>query len=524
MNSVQVIVKEVKTALLYLRVSSEDQIKNFSLDSQEQVCIAEADRRGYEVLKIYREEGKSAKTMDGRPELAALLNHCKQTPKEISTVIAYRIDRISRNTIDFLKIRSVLAKLGIQIISATEPSGTSPTEQAMETIIAVFGQLDNEIRSEKAKNGLRTRFLQGYGTKCPMGYKMGQLDDKRCPEVDTATFSQIRRIWDLMLTNKFTLRTLANELSRLNFFVVYNGKQYKFKHQTLGKIFNNKFYSGKLTSTRHPEEPDGKHQPMVTEEEYYQVQAIIQGRLQPGMKLAKSKESEVFPLRRAIVCECGTTLSAAWCKGKYKKYPLYWCPNPTHKIRSINTTKLDEMVAKFLSRIQPKPKVVAWFCEIVKRVYQSEISEYDTALVKSSKKIKEIKELRLEVAFKHAKGMYSDEMFTEMNKVIETDITVASVVNSEQKIEKIDIETLMEFAKSLFSDLAKAYLGANAMQKKVLISSILPEPLVYSVDGILNSKFSPLYQAIQVYSKPNVPSSRGERTRTSGLCVPNAAL
>ena len=448
--------------------------------------------------------------MDDRPELASLLNYCKQHSKEVSAVIAYRIDRISRNTIDFLKIRSDLAKLGIQILSATEPSGTSPTEQAVETILAVFGQLDNEIRSERARNGLRQRFLQGFGTKCPMGYKMVQKDDRRIPDVDQTTFGQTRRIWDLMLTGKFTLRTLANELQRLNFFVFYCGKQYKFKHQTLGKLFNNKFYMGKLTSIRHPEEPDGKHQSMVTEEEYYQVQAIIQGRLRAGMKLAKSKESEDFPLRRMLVCECGTTMSGAWCKGRYKKYPLYWCPNPDHKIKSINTIKLDEMVAKFLLKLKLKPKAFDLFCETVKRVYQSELSEYDTALEKSQKKIKEIKDLRLEVAFKHAKGLYSDEMFGEMNKVIETDLTVASVVNSEQKIEKIDIETLMEFAKSLFLNPAKASDAANAMQKKLLIGSILLDPPAYSEDGLLNHQFSPLYQAIRTYSKPNVLSSRGE--------------
>ena len=512
MNHDKNIVEVMKSALLYLRVSSEDQVKNFSLDSQEQVCIAEAGRRGYEVLKIYREEGKSAKTMDDRPELAALLNNCRQNPKEISVVIAYRIDRLSRNTIDFLKIRSDLAKLGIQILSATEPSGMSPTEQAVETILAVFGQLENEIRSERARNGLRQRFLQGYGTKCPMGYKMIKKDNKRVPDVDETTFSQVKRIWDLMLTGKFTLRTLANELFRLNFFVLYNGKQYKFKHQTLGKLFNNKFYMGTLTSSRYSDEVLGKHQPMVTEEEYYQVQAIIQGRLRAGMKLAKSKESEDFPLRRMLVCECGTTMSSGWCKGRSKKYPLYWCPNPEHKIHSINTYKLDEMITEFLSKLKLKTKALDLFCEIVKEVYQSELSEYDTALAKSQKKIKEIKDLRLEVGFKHAKGIYSDEMFLEMNKVIETDLTVANVVHSEQKIEKIDIETLMDFAKSLFSNLAKAYEASNAMQKKLLIGSILLEPPVYSEDGILNRQFSPLYQAIQTFSKPNVLFSRGERT------------
>jgi len=496
----------VKTALLYLRVSSEDQVKNFSLDSQKQTCIQEADRRGYEVAKIYREEGKSAKTMADRPELAALLNYCKQNSKQVSAVISYRIDRISRNTMDFLKIRSDLAKLGIQVISATEPSGASPTEQAVETILAVFGQLDNDIRGERTRAGLKQRFLQGYASHRPMGYKMIDQNDKRMLAVDGATYTQIRRVWDLMLTGKFSLRSLANELQRLNFFILYRGKQYKFKPQTLSKLFNNKLYMGILTSSRYPDEVVGKHQPMVTEDEYYQVQAIILGRTTNVFNLKKSRENEDFALRRLVVCECGTTMSGAWCKGKYKKYPLYWCPNPKHKIKSISPAKLDDMVEEFLKGIQPKPRVVELFCEIVKRIYLTELHEYDSAIENSKKKIKEIKEMRTTLAYKHLKGQYNDEMFDDMKKVLETDMTVATIVEHEQVIEKIDIVTLMDFARNLFNDLAKAYIESNAIQKKILMSSILPGSLVYSESGILNTTFSPLYQAIQSLSKPHVPS------------------
>ena len=54
-----------KRAVVYLRVSTEEQVDNFSLGTQENICKKEALRRGFEIAEIFREEGKSAKTITG---------------------------------------------------------------------------------------------------------------------------------------------------------------------------------------------------------------------------------------------------------------------------------------------------------------------------------------------------------------------------------------------------------------------------------------------------------------------------
>ena len=45
-----------------------------------------------------------------------------------------------------LAIRKKLTENGVTIVSATEPTGDSPTEKLVETILAGFAQLDNDIR------------------------------------------------------------------------------------------------------------------------------------------------------------------------------------------------------------------------------------------------------------------------------------------------------------------------------------------------------------------------------------------
>src|SRR3989344_6219555 len=144
-----------KNAILYLRVSSEEQVENFSLGTQEEICRREAVRRDYEIVEVFREEGRSAKNIDGRPELLKLLEFCRRNRRTIDAVFIYRLDRIFRQTQDYLYIRKRLFDYGISIISANEPTGNSPTDKLLETIMASFAQHDNDVRSERTRNGMR---------------------------------------------------------------------------------------------------------------------------------------------------------------------------------------------------------------------------------------------------------------------------------------------------------------------------------------------------------------------------------
>src|SRR3989344_6274529 len=132
-NSPYVIHEAGKKAIIYLRVSTEEQVDNFSLDTQEEICRREAEKKGYEIIEVFREEGRSAKTILGRPVLISLLEYCRKNKTKIQAVFAYRLDRISRQTADYLAIRKKLLEQDVSIISSTEPTGDSPTEKLVET-------------------------------------------------------------------------------------------------------------------------------------------------------------------------------------------------------------------------------------------------------------------------------------------------------------------------------------------------------------------------------------------------------
>src|SRR3989344_3199265 len=311
MSSQNIIHADGKRAIIYLRVSTEEQVENFSLDTQEEICRKEADKKGFQIVDIFREEGRSAKNITGRPVLINLLEYCRRNKNKVQAVFVYRLDRVSRQTADYLAIRKRLTENGVNIISSTEPTGDSPTEKLVETILAGFAQLDNDIRSERARNGLRARFLSGLiSGKPPLGYMFQTGFAIKDPE----TWDKMKKAWDLMVMGKKSTREMADIMNDWGLREIYSKKEYKLRSQTACRIFRLKFYAGYLTSVTYPEEVKGQHVPMITEEQFYKVQAILDGRNPNKIALAKRTfENPDLPLRRVVKCaKCGWGLTGAF--------------------------------------------------------------------------------------------------------------------------------------------------------------------------------------------------------------------
>ena len=245
----------------------------------------------------------------------------------LNSIIVYRLDRISRKTSDYLAIRQKLTECDITLLSATEPTGNSPTEKLVETILAGFAQLDNDVRSERTKNGMHARFLSGLQNgNPPMGYKMNDGYVTQDPE----TWGSVKKAWELMVAGKHTLKDIAKFLNKQGVRQVIRGKEYEVRPQSVSRIFKNKFYFGILTSETYPEQIKGQHVPMITEAQFYKVQAVIAGR-NNSIKLpivVKNRDNPDFPLRRIVKCsKCGTPFTGAWSTGSTTRHAYYFCRN-----------------------------------------------------------------------------------------------------------------------------------------------------------------------------------------------------
>ncbi len=83
----------------YVRVSTEDQAKKgFSLGEQEEKLRALCKYKDYEVHKIYKDAGISAKDMVNRPAFQQMLADMRAG--KINYIVAYKLDRVTRSVRD----------------------------------------------------------------------------------------------------------------------------------------------------------------------------------------------------------------------------------------------------------------------------------------------------------------------------------------------------------------------------------------------------------------------------------------
>lgn len=518
MNTQNVIYADGKKAVIYLRVSTEEQVDNFSLDTQEEICKKEATKRNYEVVEIFKEEGRSAKTITGRPVLINLLEYCRKNKNRIQAVFVYRLDRISRQTADYLAIRKKLGENGVNIISSTEPTGDSPTEKLVETILAGFAQLDNDIRSERAKNGLRARFLSGMiSGKPPLGYKF----QAGFAVKDPITWDKMKSAWDLMATGTKSTREMAEIMNGWGLRESYSNKEHKLRSQTACRIFRLKFYAGLLTSVTYPEEVKGQHVPMITEEQYYKVQAILDGRNPNKIALARRTfENKDLPLRRIVKCaKCGWGLTGAFSKGEHGgKYAYYWCSSKcNHKCIPVKT--LEDSLIAAMKKVEPTKECLNLFIDHIYRTYFQRASRLNKIRDEAETEIERLKVLRKVLVEKNLAGVYSDEIFKEQSSIIEDKITRAQIVKDDTTMDKYNIEAVTSFIKTMLADLGEAYKRSNIKQLKVLLGSIYPSGIAWDYTGTLNPQISPIYQYIKHFDRLSAPSGAGDGNRTRGLLL-----
>lgn len=165
----------MKTAIVYTRVSSEEQVAGTSLGSQLNDCLAYANRQGLSVIRTFSDAGFSAKTAN-RPALKEAMEFCaKEKP---AAFIVWKLDRLSRNTSDGLVLRTTLKKYGTEVLSATEGITQDPVGELVSTLLLSVAQFDNQQRADRCKRGMiETAMRGGWCHKAPVGFKLAKAPD-----------------------------------------------------------------------------------------------------------------------------------------------------------------------------------------------------------------------------------------------------------------------------------------------------------------------------------------------------------
>lgn len=240
-------------AAIYIRVSTEEQAKQgISLSAQEEALKNYAKALGYEISKIYRDEGKSAKDIKGRPEMTQLLKDAEL--RKFQAIFIYKLDRFSRSLKDLIETIEKLKEWGIDFVSLQDKiETTSASGKLMFHIISAFAEFERNVTSERTKFAMEKQARDGKTvTRAPYGYQI--LDGKLTPNQNTSYL--VPEIFEDFLREKTSLTRLA--------------KKYGFSVNGLKKILTNQTYLGKIKFDG--EIHKGDHQPLISSTLFNHVQ------------------------------------------------------------------------------------------------------------------------------------------------------------------------------------------------------------------------------------------------------------
>lgn len=116
--------EEKKIAGIYIRVSTEDQAREgFSLAEQKEKLVQLCKFKEYEVFKVYKDAGISAKDMKNRPAFQEMLADMKSG--KINYIVAYKLDRVTRSVRDLEELIAQLEMYNTYLVCDKDDVNTS---------------------------------------------------------------------------------------------------------------------------------------------------------------------------------------------------------------------------------------------------------------------------------------------------------------------------------------------------------------------------------------------------------------
>lgn len=308
-----------KRAAIYVRVSTQYQVDRASLPVQRSELVNYA-KYALDIpdFVIFEDAGYSAKNTD-RPDYQQMMARIRTG--EFSHLLVWKIDRISRNLLDFAAMYSELKQLGVVFVSKNEQFDTSSAMgEAMLKIILVFAELERNMTAERVSAVFLSRANDGIwnGGKVPFGYAYDKQAKTFSILEDEA--KTVRLIYALYESSK-SLVTVSKALNERG---IKTRSGSEWSPTTVHTMLSNPFYSGTYRYN-YRNESDPHHHVPKKKEDWILVKnhhpAIVSPEHQAAVELILASKSygknqtyqrkNIHAFAGLLTCGyCGSTMAA----------------------------------------------------------------------------------------------------------------------------------------------------------------------------------------------------------------------
>ena len=343
---------------LYARKSDDDRkLTEKSIGEQVAECRRLAEGEGLVVARVW-EESRSARVPDNRPLWKELVRDIRAG--RIDGVLCWNVNRLARNMDEGGELVQLFVEGRLREIRTPHArfvSGDNILPLVIEAASATQYSIDlrrvvqRSMDAKAAEGGYNALAPQGYrNERDPTNGKRGTVAS------DPERFALMRRAWELMLTGGHTVRSVADTLNRAWGYrtrpTPRRGNA-PLSENALYHAFRNPFYAGFVLSGR--ETVRGRHEAMVTPDEFRRVQAIL------SRRTFKDRAGVVHPFTGVMECGyCGQRVTAERKRLRNgSTWDTYHCSNSYRRCttRGMSAARVEAAIAETLARVTLDPEV-----------------------------------------------------------------------------------------------------------------------------------------------------------------------
>ena len=379
--------EEKKLCGLYMRVSTEDQAREgFSLPEQKERLEIFCKFKGYTIVDYYTDAGISAKTGNYRPEFERLKEDIKN--KKINTIVALKLDRITRSIYDWEKLMTFLDENDAYLDCANDEINTTNANGKMVSrLLMSVSQNEIERTSERTKIGLAGAIKQGHiPNQAPLGYKH---EDKKLV-IDYSTKDVVERIFDLYY-NGNSYQKISNILNEEQVLGKTN-----WRDSTILALLENEIYKGDFVHgkrTKNPTYYSNVVEPIIDKEKWEECQ------VQKKRNSRSYQRTLTYLFLQKLCCpKCNRILGGkATTKKNGHTYYYYYCNDC--KI-TIKEKEIEEYFDTFIDELVEYDSVVnQFFLPMIKQKFDEPIEELQKEIKKQNDRLERIRKAYISGAF-----------------------------------------------------------------------------------------------------------------------------
>lgn len=381
-------------AVIYCRVSDPKQrIQGHGLESQEIRCVDYAQRAGYEILRVFKDDTTGG--IADRPRFIEMLAFIKAHKREKFVVIVDDLNRMSRSVQVHLGFREELKAIGARYESPTQQFGESADDRMVELMLVNVAEYQRLKNAEQTRNRMWGRLKNGYWVfQPPRGYRFETVEGHGKMLVrDEPAASIVAEALE-----GFASGRIGSQEEMRRFLDTHpgfpKGKSGKVNKQSMRRMLTTPLYAGYI---KHEDWGIGlmkaRHQPLISYETHQRIQEKLSGK--PVFPLRKTV-NEAFPLRGFVACnDCGKPYRGAFSRSRTgNRYGYYVCHTkgcPSYG-KSVRREVMEDGFKLLLKRLRPSHELFLIASDMIQRLWdthRASVKERQTQADKALKRIED---------------------------------------------------------------------------------------------------------------------------------------